>query len=427
MKVIMRVLVVNSGSATLKLDLVEVCYAPHEGLTVHKMAHHTINWDAEATPGRAMVAQAIRQFLSSSGAGEEAERESKVDVVGHRVVAGGRSFAAPALLDDQAIAELQDLAGLAPLHIPAAMQGIKATTEALERHVPSVAVFDTAFHRSIPDFAATYAIPHELAERHDLRRYGFHGIAHHSMLQRYSQLSSVPESQATIITLQLGSGCSATAIRNGRSVDTSMGFTPMEGLVMSTRSGDVDPGLTEYLAREEGMEIEQVNLLLNHRAGLLGISGLSGDMRDLLAAAAQDRRAALAVEVFCYKAKKYLGAYLAALGGAQAVVFGGGIGEHSPAIRARICEGMEWCGLCLDATINGAVTEGRISASDSTIQVYVVSVDESALIARQAAECVLISNGEPLSKVRCDTRARDYVQIYSNQSLSPEGATAVEK
>ncbi|MBF6613862.1 MAG: acetate/propionate family kinase [Chloroflexi bacterium] len=402
----MRVLVVNSGSATLKLDLIEICYAPLEGLTAHRLEHNITPWQVDTTPQRATVSQAIRQFLSTR-VGQDSGRESKVDVVGHRIVAGGRRFVEPALLDDNTTRDLQALADLAPLHNPAALQGIEAAKDTLGLDVPSVAVFDTAFHSTIPDIAATYAIPHDLVERHEIRRYGYHGIAHHSMLRRYSQLSGVPERDATIITFQLGSGCSAAAIRNGRSVDTSMGFTPMEGLVMGTRSGDVDPGLLEYLAREDGMDIERVNEMLNRQSGLLGISGLSADMRDVLEASARDARAALAVEVFCYRAKKYLGSYLAALGGAQAVVFGGGIGEHAPAVRARICNEMEWCGLRLDAGLNDVTTEGRISASDSSIQVYIVPVDEAALIARQAAECVLMSNGEPLSKVRCDTRAHD--------------------
>jgi acetate kinase len=327
---------------------------------------------------------AISEVVSSQGA-------LHVQAVGHRVVHGGDQFVAPVLIDEAVLSVLDGLTALAPLHNPVAVEGIRSAMEVFGPAVPMVAVFDTSFHATLPEHAYTYAIPYELTQpnrgaKQKLRRYGFHGTAHEYMLKRYAQVAGISAQEANIITLQLGNGCSATAIRNGRSVDTSMGFTPLEGLVMGTRSGDIDPGMVGYLAREGGMSIDEVERLLNERSGLLGISGRSADMRDLLAAE-DDPWARLAIEVFCYRVKKYIGAYLAVLGGADAVVFGGGIGENAPSIRARICEGLGWCGLRLDPERNAAAigTEGRISQDGAAIAAHVVTVNEAILIAEQTA------------------------------------------
>jgi acetate kinase len=234
-----------------------------------------------------------------------------------------------------------------------------------------------------------------MAARHKIRRYGFHGTAHEYMLRRYTRLVGAEHGRDRLVTLQLGNGCSAAAIRDGRSVDTSMGLTPLEGLVMGTRSGDLDPSVVGYLAAQEGVDISQVDDWLNKQSGLLGMSGSSSDMRSLLASIEKgDRRAALAVEVFCYRVRKYIGAYMAALGGAEGVVFGGGIGENSAHIRARILDGMEWCGIKLDRELNEATAgkESRISAADSPVGVYVVPVDESLLIAEDTAHVVRSGN-----------------------------------
>ena len=315
----------------------------------------------------------------------------KIDAVGHRVVHGGDRFVAPTLIDDSVIEAIQELCELAPLHNPAALEGIKAAREALGPTMPMVAIFDTAFHSNLPDYAYTYALPYEAAQRHKIRRYGFHGTAHEYMLRQYALTKSVSPADATIITLQLGNGCSAAAIRGGRSVDTSMGFTPLEGLVMGTRSGDLDPSVVGYLAEKENMTIAQVEGLLNERSGLLGISGSASDMRSLLAAVQKgDKRAALAIEVFCYRVRKYIGAYLAALGGADAIIFGGGIGENSPYIRAHILDSMKWCGIKLDKERNEATAgkEGEISSPEFEIEVHVILVDESLLIAEHTASLV---------------------------------------
>jgi acetate kinase len=323
-----------------------------------------------------------RLDLDSTGAAARS-----VDAVGHRVVHGADIFTAATALDDQTLAKIESLNDLAPLHNPAALSGIYAARKIFGAAMPMAAVFDTAFHATIAPTAATYAIDDELAKKHHIRRYGFHGMAHRYSLLRYAELSGRAECDVNIVTLHLGNGCSACAIRAGASVDTSMGFTPLEGLVMGTRSGDVDAALVEYLARKENVSAAEVESWLNHRSGLLGLSGLSNDMRELLSAYDANPRARLAVEVFCYRVRKYLGAYLAALGGAQAVIFSGGIGENAPPVREKICDGMKWCGLRLDQDKNNSTVgaEARISAADARLQAYVIPSDEEAIIARETA------------------------------------------
>jgi acetate kinase len=288
------------------------------------------------------------------------------------------------------------LVELAPLHNPGCIAGIEGVRTAMGSRIPMVAVFDTAFHRSIPPRAATYAIDLDLARKHGIHRYGFHGIAHASMAGICAAAINRPLAQLRLITLQLGNGCSATAIDHGCSVDTSMGFTPLEGLVMGTRSGDLDPAVVGHLVRKGGLSVDEVERLLNERSGLLGLSGLSRDMREILNAAEgkPDSRAALALDVYCYRARKYIGAYLAVLGGAEAVVFGGGVGERSAVIRARICDGMDWCGLRLDPLRNQAavgVVPGnamKISEEGAPLACYVAGVDEEVEIALATRECL---------------------------------------
>ena len=253
-----------------------------------------------------------------------------------------------------------------------------------------VAVFDTAFHATLPERAYHYALPHDLAKRHGIRRFGFHGISYQFILPRYCERAGVAPADATLIAMHLGNGASAVAIEKGRSVDTSMGFTPLEGLVMGTRSGDLDPALVGYIARRERLGADEVEGWLNERSGLAGLSGGSSDMRDLIQRRDTDARARLAVDVFCYRAKKYLGAYLAALGGARAVVFAGGIGENSPEVREAICAGMEWCGLALDPARN-AQARGReemIGAAGARMEAWVIPTDEEQVIVRETVEAV---------------------------------------
>ncbi|HSE57226.1 MAG TPA: acetate/propionate family kinase, partial [Nitrospiraceae bacterium] len=319
-----------------------------------------------------------------------------IDAVGHRVVHGGDRFVESTLITEEVEAGIDALSELAPLHNPACLAGIRGTREVLGTRLPMVAVFDTAFHKTMPAIARRYAIPMELADRYRISRYGFHGIAHASLAHGYAATTGTPLERARVITLQLGNGCSMTAIAQGRSVETSMGFTPLEGLVMGTRSGDVDASIVSYLSEREKVEPTEVERWLNERSGLLGLSGRSRDMRELLRAAEQeqDERATLAIDLFCYRVRKYLGAYLAVLGGADGIVFGGGIGENAPEIRDRICRSMDWCGLSLDPDRNRAavgLAPGQaklISIDGSRPAAYVVAADEETWIARETVRCV---------------------------------------
>ena len=291
---------------------------------------------------------------------------------------------------------IEDCIDLAPLHNPNNLRGIRALREIFGQATPQVAVFDTAFHTSIPERAYLYAVPYHLYRRHRIRRYGFHGTSHRYVAFRYRVLHGLTREKTHVITLHLGNGCSAAAIREGHPVDTSMGMTPLEGLVMGTRAGDLDPAIVNLIATKEGLSTHEVETLLNTQSGLLGISGLTNDMKVLEEELRQndDRRVRLAIEVFCYRARKYIGAYLASMGGADAVVFTGGIGEHSPEIRARICAGLEWAGLTLDASQNQQTVgrEGRISTEGSKLHAWVIPTNEELLIARDTVRCIL---GEP--------------------------------
>ena len=285
---------------------------------------------------------------------------------------------------------------LAPLHNPVSLRWICATREVLGADISQIAVFDTAFFTALPEIARTYAIPHELARKHALYRYGFHGLAHQAMWLGWCNRNlkpdtstldadQEPDGRERIISIQLGSGCSITAIEKGVPRDTSMGFSPLEGLVMATRSGDIDPGLITYLQRQEGLTTEQLDQLLNEQSGLSGVSGRSGDMRQLLDS--QDGQSRLAVDLYCYRARKYLGAYLAVLGGADAIIFGGGVGENVPAVREKILTGMQWCGIEVDSKRNRDSSGiARISSEGSGVEVWVIPVDEAAILAREAAK-----------------------------------------
>ena len=366
----MNVLTVNAGSSSIRLD---VFIAGGNG--VQRVAtHHAARHDGAA-------ARQVRELLARADGGE-------IRAVAHRVVHGGERFARPCILDSVVEQEIERLAPLAPLHNPPALAWIRACREALGTGVPQVAVFDTAFFADLPEAARTYALPHALAAKHRLRRYGFHGIAHEAMWRHWRALRADIPAGGRSVSLQLGAGCSIAAVRDGRPLDTSMGFSPLEGLVMATRCGDVDAGLLLYLQRMEQLPPERLERLLNEESGLLGVSGMSGDMRVLLGSA--EPAARLAVELYCQRARKYLGAYLAVLGGADAILFGGGVGENAPAIRARILDGMAWAGIELDVERNRAATgtPAALHGPDSRTEIHVVPVDEAALLAEQAIALV---------------------------------------
>lgn len=362
------ILTVNSGSSSIKLDAFE----PGPG-SLLRLAQ--LNELGDARP----LAAILRAFLKDV-------RKRPLEVVAHRVVHGGERLTRSCRIGAEEETEIERLSALAPLHNPPALGWIRACRDALGQDVPQVAVFDTAFFAGLPKVAASYALPAALSREHGLRRYGFHGTAHRALWQRWRALRPELPEGGRAITLQLGAGCSVSAIDRGRAMDTSMGFTPLEGLVMATRSGDLDPGLMLFLQRTLGRSAEWLETTLNGESGLLGLSGKTGDMRALLQSDDPDAR--LAVEVFCYRVRKYIGAYLAVLGGADGLIFGGGIGEHAAAVRARILEPMTWCGIRLDPAANEAASgrEGRISAADSAIDCRVIPVDEAQVLAREALD-----------------------------------------
>jgi acetate kinase len=394
----MNVLVFNCGSSSVKFQLIAVDRDGTGPDGTRRLLRGAVERIGEGAAvefhGEGRASHRSDAAIADHGAAVEEVIEwvgrARVDAVGHRVVHGGERLTAPTRVDEAVIRSIEALEDLAPLHNAPSLAGIRACRGRLGPAVPMVAVFDTAFHAGLPARAHRYAIPWELGERHGVRRFGFHGIAYASVLARYGELTGRPAGEATVVALHLGNGCSAAAIRGGRSVDTSMGFTPLEGLVMGTRSGDLDPAVIGYLARKEGVPVGDVERCLNERAGLLGVSGRSRDMRELLRREAGDPRARLAVELFCYRARKYVGAYLAALGGAQAILFSGGIGERSPEVRARICEDMQWCGLALDPAGNAEAVgvERRIDRPDAALQAWVIPADEELVIARDTVACL---------------------------------------
>jgi acetate kinase len=364
------VLTVNAGSSSVRLGLFEPGNdGPHAPRALERRRIDRPSRGEIDAPG------ALAAFVG--------DRAAQVRVIAHRVVHGGPRLRAPCPVETEVRAEIARMIPLAPLHNPASLAWIDAGRAALPR-ATAIAVFDTGFFAALPERAAAYALPRELGERHGLRRLGFHGIAHLSMWRGF--LAQRPRGRARVISFQLGGGCSVAALRDGQPVDTSMGFSPLEGLVMATRGGDLDPGLLLHLLRDPdlGIDLAGLDALLNGRSGLLGLSGLSGDVRALVAS---DRpEAAAALDAYAYRARKYFGAYLAALGGCDAILVGGGAGEQAPALRSRIFEGLEGLGVRLDPARNAAaVAPARIGADDAPIEVWVIPTDEEAVLAAEAA------------------------------------------
>lgn len=408
----MNILVLNCGSSSVKFQLIATDLEQITDNSDRRLARgnieriggeaivtlKAIGQDSERSTAalrdtRAAVELIIRWACSKESGIPEIQSIADIHAVGHRVVHGGERFTNSVLITDEVLRGIEDCIDLAPLHNPTNIKGILAAREVFGGGLPEVAVFDTAFHQTLPEHAYLYAIPYQLYRRHRIRRYGFHGTSHRYVAYRYRQLRGIAREETNVITLHLGNGCSIAAIRAGNSVDTSMGLTPLEGLVMGTRSGDLDPAIVDFVAAKEGLSAQEVETLLNKQSGLLGISGLTNDMRELLAEAREnnDRRARLAIEIFCYRARKYIGAFLAAMGGADAIVFTGGIGENSAEIRTMICQGLEWMGVVLDPERNVAHyggQEGLITRDDSPIAAYVIPTDEELLIARDTVRCV---------------------------------------
>ncbi|WP_327034139.1 acetate kinase [Micromonospora ureilytica] len=366
-----RVLVLNCGSSSVK-------WRRYDG--DRALDHGTVERIGEPGGGPADHTEAVRQILDGLDL-------TGLAAVGHRVVHGGRTFSAPVLVDDTVLAAIKDLVPLAPLHNPANLAGIEVARAALP-DVPQVAVFDTAFHHTLPEAAATYAIDRDTAERYDIRRYGFHGTSHAYVSRRTAELLGRPYEQVNTITLHLGNGASACAVENGRSVATSMGMSPLEGLVMGTRSGDVDPTVIFHLRREGGLSVDDIDDLLNHRSGLLGLTGVN-DMREVLERrAAGDRAATLAFDVYCRRITGYVGAYYALLGRVDAITFTAGVGEHAAPVRAAALAGLARLGITVDDARNHGEGDRLISPEGAEVSVCVIRTDEEREIARQTRDVV---------------------------------------
>lgn len=396
----MKVLVINTGSSSVKYQLFQM----PEGTVLAKGnverigedgSKLTQNYDGKTysletpIPDTKAGMELILKTLASEEAGVIKEI-SEINAVGHRVVHGGEEFTGSVPIDDKVVASLEKYADLAPLHNPPNITGIDAAQKTLP-NAKQIACFDTAFHSTIPEVAYMYALDYELYEKYRIRRYGFHGTSHRYVARRFAELTNKDKHGVNVITCHLGNGCSITAVKDGKSVDTSMGLTPLEGVVMGTRSGDFDPAILFYLG-DKGYDMKTLNDLCNKKSGLLGISGKSNDMRNLSEIAAKgDKRAQLAIDIFCYRIKKYIGSYTAVLGTLDGIIFTGGIGENSADVRAKICDNLTQIGAKVDENKNKATIgkEGDISTDDSRVKVFVIPTNEEAAIANDTYELAL--------------------------------------
>ncbi|MGQ9732302.1 MAG: acetate/propionate family kinase [Candidatus Zipacnadales bacterium] len=405
----MKLLVINCGSSSVKYALYEMRdeLILSDGLAdrvgvgggdnaelTHRVGGHEMLRRAYSLPDHSSALALIVETLTSPPYGV-LYSVNEIEAVGHRVVHGGTRYSGSVLITDEVIRAVEACIELGPLHNPPNLAGIRACM-ALLPNTPQVAVFDTAFGQSMPSYAYHYAIPYELYERRGIRRYGFHGTSHRYVASVAAELlerRNIALADQRVITCHLGNGCSMAAVAGGRCIDTSMGLTPLEGLVMGTRSGDIDPAIVWFIMEKEALNSDEVDVLLNKQSGLLGLSGISSDMRDILTAAqAGHQRARLAIDVYCYRVRKYIGAYAAALGGVDAVVFTAGVGENSPPIRAQCLEGLGFLGLLLDEAANETAIGGNkpcdIASARSPARIFVIPTDEELTIARDTQKIV---------------------------------------
>lgn len=394
----MKILVLNSGSSSVKYQLFDmeqetvVAKGLVERIGLEEaFLHHQPNGKEKLSfqrdiPDHSVAIKMVLDALVSKEHGVLGSIE-EIDAVGHRLVHGGSEFARSVLIDDKVIETVKRLYDLAPLHNPPSIKGVEACQAALPK-VPQVAVFDTAFHQTMPAYAYLYGLPYELYEKYGIRRYGFHGTSHKYVAERGAELLGRPLDSLKIITCHLGNGASITAIKEGQSIDTSMGFTPLEGLTMGTRCGIIDPAIVTFLMEKEGLDSEALNELMNKKSGVLGISGVSSDFRDLEQKAREGHeRSQLAIDVFAYEVKKYIGAYVAALGGLDLVVFTAGLGENSPEMREAICNGLDYLGITIERDKNQVRgKEAEISAEGSRVKVFVIPTNEELMIAKDTQQ-----------------------------------------
>ncbi len=403
----MKVLVLNCGSSSIKYQLFEMPartllakgmierIGEAQAAMIHQEGSDKQRQTIAAADHEQAMAAILAKLMHAEGAGSGDPRttesgaprttsstEEPIAAVGHRVVHGGEAFTGSVLIDDAVIASIEQTAQLAPLHNPPNLTGIRAAMHALP-NAAQIACFDTAFHATIPEVAYMYALPYELYEKYGVRRYGFHGTSHRYVARRAAEVLGRHKYEINCITCHLGNGCSMAAVREGHSIDTSMGLTPLEGLVMGTRCGDIDPAIIFHLV-QNGYDLKTLNDLCNKKSGVLGVSGCSNDMRTLVEEADRgNQRAKLAIDIFCYRIKKYIGAYYAVLGHLDAVVFTGGIGENAAVVREKICEGLEELGIKLDPSRNNQASheERRIDVRGGRVAVLVIPTDEEGVIA----------------------------------------------
>lgn len=395
----MKILVVNCGSSSVKYQFVDMegervlCkgLAERVGIEGSRLVHR-VNADKHVIEkpmkDHEEALKLILEVLLDPEIGVIKDL-SEISAVGHRVVHGAERFASSVLIDEQVMKVLEENVHLAPLHNPPNIVGIRAVQKLLP-HVPNVGVFDTAFHQSMPKKAFLYPIPYEFYEKHRIRRYGFHGTSHRYVSKRAAEILGRDYYDFKVITCHLGNGASIAAVRHGKSVDTSMGFTPLEGVVMGTRSGDIDPAIVIYMQQNLGMSVDKVYDTLNKKSGMLGLSQLSSDMRDIEDAAhSGNEMAQLALDIYIYRIAKYIGAYTAAMNGVDAIVFTAGVGENSPYVREKVCEYLGFLGIKIDKSLNQAKGSERIiSTPDSKVAVLVVPTDEEMVIARDTKQIV---------------------------------------
>ncbi len=398
----MKIIVLNCGSSSIKYQLLDMTreHVMAKGI-VEKIGLHGSFLNNQREDGDEVHLEGeiydhqqgieyILGVITSSKHGS-IKHFDEIDAIGHRVVHGGEKFSGSVLITEAVIEQIQEVADLAPLHNPANLKGIFAMKELLP-DVPQVGVFDTAFHQTMPPYAYTYAIPFSLYKKYGIRRYGFHGTSHRYVSKYACDFLGCKYEKKKIITCHLGNGASMAAIKNGKSVDTSMGLTPVEGLIMGTRTGDLDLGAMIYVMQKEELNLHATNTLINKFSGMLGISGVSSDMRDIEKAAGEgNERALLALETYSYRIKKYIGAYSAALNGLDILVFTGGIGENDSGIREMVCSGLEFLGIHLDAAINKKIIggkKGEISTPESKIRIVVIPTNEELVIAWDTMEII---------------------------------------
>lgn len=395
----MKVLIINAGSSSLKYQLIDMTDESVlakgncerigiDGYITHKTASGHKEERAAAFPTHA---EAFKELVKLLSTGQHAviSGMEEISAVGHRIVHGGELFSSSVRLSGEVLRKIESVNDLAPLHNPANIMAVRACMSVFDPSVPQVGVFDTAFHQSMPAKAYMYPIPYDLYKKHHIRRYGFHGTSHRYVSTRVAKVMDKALIKLKVVTCHLGNGSSIAAVDCGKSVDTSMGMTPLEGIIMGTRCGSIDPSIVTFLQEKENLSAKEVNDLLNKKSGYLGVSGLTNDQRDLTEAAVNGHeRAQIALDIQRYQIKKYIGAYAAAMGGLDVVVFTGGIGENSATVRSVACEGLEFMGIELDEAVNEDchAEEQRISTEDSRVQVWVIPTNEELLIARDTVE-----------------------------------------